>query len=114
MAKMPGKPTAERIREYRGVEAFGNIQKRMYDKEKAEEAERERKAAVPSERVEEWQYRKDKYGVRPVGRIEVKVCRNARGKFAKLLTPQELAVHFNLKIARDIPPPEKPRKTANP
>ncbi len=100
----PPMPEIQRI--YDRYHSVGMSQKATYDAKQAKKAEEERKAGVPSKSVEEWGYRKRK-GIRPPGRREVEVCRNAQGKFSKLHTPQELAVHFGLLTGANVPPPEK-------
>lgn len=100
-------PTQARRREMDQEHAFGMYLKSAHDAEVARQREEERKAAIPSIRSERWLRRKNKQGERPPGRRPVEVCRNAKGKFSRLLTPTELAEHFKLKVARDLPPPKK-------
>lgn len=98
-------PTPSRRREMDQEHAFGMFQKAAHDAGVAEREREERKTAIPRVRAERWQRRKRKDGERPPGRRVVEVCRNARGKFSRLLTPTELAAHFDLKVARDVPQP---------
>ena len=98
-------PTQTRRREMDQEHAFGMYQKAAHDAEVAQREREERKAAIPHVRAERWHNRKRKTDERPLEFRDVEICRNARGKFSRLLTPAELAAHFNLKVARDIPDP---------
>lgn len=100
-------PTQSRRREMDQEHAVGMFLKSAHDAEKAEQEAAGRKTALPSIRSERWHNRKRKTGDRPPGFRAVEVCRNARGKFSRLATPAELAAHFNLSVARDIPLPKR-------
>jgi len=103
-----GKPTEERLREFDQAHAVGGCQLATHEAGQKAQAEKERKEAIPKVAREAWKRRK-KGGVRPPGRIEVEVCRNAKGRFSRLLTPQELAARYGLMTGRDIPPPPRRR-----
>lgn len=96
-------PTAQRAREYALGKAVGMVQKRVHDAEAAQRAERERKQALPKTNTERWKRWADENGVRPRGLDTLEVCRDARGRFAKLLTSQELTQHFGLMTAKQLP-----------
>lgn len=100
-------PTPERQTEKNREHAVGMFQKAAYDAQEAEREVQERKNAIPSVRSERWLRRKDATGVRPPGRRAVEICRNAKGKFSRLLTPAEMAEHFKLTLGRDVPSPKQ-------
>jgi len=105
------KPTAERIREYAGGHAFGQIQLAMHEADQMEQAKADRKQRrILREPVPEvWEFRRALGPYKP-GQWEMNVRRDVKGRFAKASTPQELATHFGLKLERDLPPrPPAPR-----
>ena len=101
-------PLEEQKRLYRRNAAVGVVLKSISDREQAIAAEKERKAAIPKVRTERWRKWADEHGKRPPGHDEVTVCRSpGTGRFARLLTPQQLAEHFGLTRGSDIPQPSK-------
>jgi len=106
------KPTAERVREYAGGHAFGQVQLAKHEAEQAEQAKEDRRQRrIIQEPVSEvWEFRRQLGPYRP-GLWEMNVRRDVRGRFAKPLTPRELARHFGLMTANNLSPPRRaPRR----
>lgn len=104
----PGaKPTEERKREYGPAHAVGKTEKAMADAEQLEQEERDKKLreGLPEKEDEVWRHRIRKDGTRLPGTVEVKVCRNPKGQFAKLA--QERAAYLGIMTGRDVPPPRR-------
>ncbi len=89
-----GKPTAERVREYRGGHAFGSVQKGMADAAAAKKAKEDHvlKRRFHQPMTEVWTITKERRPYTKTGQWEVDgIRRDPQGRFAAEMSATEIA-----------------------
>jgi hypothetical protein len=106
-----GKPTAARVKEYAGTEAFGPVQKAMGDAAAALKAKEDHalKRRLHAPMTEIWTFKKPRRPYIKAGRWEVEgVRRDPQGRFAAQLSAVEIAAIIGgSTTAANVPPPKK-------
>ncbi len=110
-----GKPSPERVREYRGGHAFGFLQKGVGDLEANVKAKEKHtlKRRLHQPMTEIWTIKKERRPYTKVGRWEVDgVRRTPQGKFATKLSAAEItAVLHGVTTGAKIKPPTKKKRS---